>query len=332
MTKAILTYKPENVLKAIYEEKDSKLIVKELVKFFQERIEYDKGNYELKEMEINAFIQIVWILESVQQVKQIEWNYEISFEGLQLFLVENNIDDYKLVLDKEGDCQNTLKAALRMGVKNVSEEDSKANFGIRISDMSESLRSSNTTEKPEKRLLRKEWFMVNDAQLNLYKKLYHITCELNNAWYKSYAGVYADDLVSFVALLKYMKQVDNAKDMQNRELEMQPEYFNAFVCQMLGDRYKTMSETLPVEVISDESEEYFFNNRGGKIYFDIGYHRSGVPLVTIDMKTEIQCYVLPDELTDWALTVIKMSNEGMKRFPAEVIFSEKNGRYVANIL
>lgn len=282
---------------------------------------------------------------------------------MQLFLVENNIDDYKLVLDKEGDCQNTLKAALRMGVKNVSEEDSKANFGIRISDMlagviarmmkslSESLRSSNTTEKPEKRLLRKEWFMVNDAQLNLYKKLYHITCELNNAWYKSYAGVYADDLVSFVALLKYMKQVDNAKDMQNRELEMQPEYFNAFVCQMLGDRYKTMSETLPVEVISDESEEYFFNNRGGKIYFDIkkqpvlhiegsmrykvlsvGYHRSGVPLVTIDMKTEIQCYVLPDELTDWALTVIKMSNEGMKRFPAEVIFSEKNGRYVANIL
>ena len=55
-------------------------------------------------------------------------------------------------------------------------------------------------------------------------------------------------------------------------------------------------------------------------------------MVTIDMKTEIQCYVLPDELTDWALTVIKMSNEGMKRFPAEVIFSEKNGRYVANIL
>ena len=135
MTKAILTYKPESVLKAIYEETDSKLIVKELVKFFQERIEYDKGNYELKEMEINAFIQIVWILESVQQVKQIEWNYEISFEGLQLFLVEKNIDDYKLVLDKEGYCQNTLKAALRMGVQNVSEEDSKANFGIRISDM-----------------------------------------------------------------------------------------------------------------------------------------------------------------------------------------------------
>ena len=250
-----------------------------------------------------------------------------------------------------------------MGVKNVSEEDSKANFGIRISDMlagviarmmkslSESLRSTDTTEEPKKRLLSKEWFMVNDAQLNLYKKLYRIICELNNAWYKSYAGVYADDLVSFVALLNYMKQVDNAEDMQNRELEMQPEYFNAFVCQMLGDRYKTMSGTLPVEVISDESEEYFFNNRGGKIYFDIkkqpvlhieggmrykvlsvGYHRSGVPLVTIDMKTEIQCYVLPDELTDWALTVIKMSNEGMKRFPAEVIFFEKNGRYVANIL
>ena len=51
MTKAILAYKPESVLKAIYEETDSKLIVKELVKFFQERIEYDKENYELKELE-----------------------------------------------------------------------------------------------------------------------------------------------------------------------------------------------------------------------------------------------------------------------------------------
>ena len=148
-----------------------------------------------------------------------------------------------------------------------------------------------------------------------------------------------------------MNQINNEDDMRNRELEMQPEYFNTCVCQMLDDRYKAMSDTLPVEVISDESEEYFFNNRGGKIYFDIkkqpalhvtgsmrykvlsvGYHCSGVPLVTIDMKTGIQCYVLPNELTAWALTVIKMSNEGMNLFPAEVIFSEKNGRYFADIL
>lgn len=48
LTKAILAYKPENVLKSIYEQESSERIVKEIIKFLNERIDYDMGNIELK--------------------------------------------------------------------------------------------------------------------------------------------------------------------------------------------------------------------------------------------------------------------------------------------
>lgn len=74
-------------------------------------------------------------MNSVQKVKQVEWNYEIPFVGFQLFLEEKNIENYTMILDKEGDCQNTLKAAEKINIKNISEGDSKDYFGIRMSDM-----------------------------------------------------------------------------------------------------------------------------------------------------------------------------------------------------
>ena len=55
LTKAILAYKPENVLKSIYEQESSESIVKEIIKFLNERIDYDIGNIELKEREISTF-------------------------------------------------------------------------------------------------------------------------------------------------------------------------------------------------------------------------------------------------------------------------------------
>lgn len=65
----------------------------------------------LKKEKSALFKQLIFLLNSVQKVKQVEWNYEIPFVGFQLFLEEKNIENYTMILDKEGDCQNTLKAA-----------------------------------------------------------------------------------------------------------------------------------------------------------------------------------------------------------------------------
>ena len=44
------------------------------------------------------------------------------------------------------------------------------------------------------------------------------------------------------------------------------------------------------------------------------------------------CYRLPQELSDWAYTVIGIANMGENLFPAQVTFSKINGRYYADIL
>ena len=356
--KAILKYRPEAVLNSIYNKPYE--LVDELRKFFLKKIEQDKQNVELKKLEIEAFEEIVVCLDEVQPLKRIDWDYEIAFHGYQLFLSENHIKDYTLVLDKEGEQQNTLKAAKKEGIKNVVEENSKDQIGIRMADMlsgilskmmkslSEALLPGEKEGRPEKKMLDQKWFSANTAQISLYKKLYHIITELNNTWYKSFAGIYADDLVFFMALLEYMSCYFDAK---NAQLEMQAEYFNTFACQRLKNRFERMSNKLPVAPIPDLDKEYFLNRRGGKIYFDIkkqpllkitvskkykilsvGWHKAGVPIATISENKKITSYVLPDSLNEWAEMVIGWANMGMNLFPADVIFSEKGGKYYAEIL
>ena len=227
------------------------------------------GNIELKEREISTFKQLIFLLNSVQKVKQVEWNYEIPFVGFQLFLEEKNIENYTMILDKEGDCQKTLKAAEKINIKNISEGDSKDYFGIRMSDMlvglitkmmkslSDALRTDSTTEKPVKKLLGEQWFVLNEKQLSLYKKMYYIILKLNDAWYKSFAGIYADDLIAFIGLLEYMNQYDCIEDMKKQDEKMQSEYFNTCVCQRLDNHFRNIAGEVSLDQILGDEEDTF---------------------------------------------------------------------------
>ena len=64
----------------------------------------------------------------------------------------------------------------------------------------------------------------------------------------------------------------------------------------------------------------------------VGWHKAGVPIATISENKKITSYVLPDSLNEWAEMVIGWANMGMNLFPADVIFSEKGGKYYAEIL
>ena len=91
-------------------------------------------------------------------------------------------------------------------MKNCEEADSIDHFGIRMADMLvgiigklmkslyHSLTPTQDSPRIAKTLLSKEWFRLTDGQLQLYKQLYHIVFEINNDWYKVYAGNYSDDL------------------------------------------------------------------------------------------------------------------------------------------
>lgn len=360
IVKAILTYRPTEVINSIYAEPEE--FVSSLIDFFTQRIELNKSNIVLKEAENNAFENILMILQDVEPPTSINWDYHMSFVGFSSLLKSKRIADYSLTIDKEGNSK-THDAAIEVGIVNCTEVDSKEHFGLRIADMLagivgkmmkslyHSLRNESNNATVTKTLLDKSWFKVSEEQLCLYKKLHHILLEINNDWYKIYAGNYSDDLISLLALLDYMNHFKSADEIQ-KDFDMHPEYCNACMCRRLEEHFNRIHSKMPVEPVVPETEEYFRNSRGAKVYFDInkqpklqleygekklhvlsvGRSKEGIPLVTIASEPENLCLRLPYQLDDWVIWAVGMAMQGEKRFPADVIFSKTNDGYYADIL
>lgn len=360
--KAINIYRPQNVIEAIY--KEPQIFVKELRSFFEDRIIKNQTNSILKEHENQAFEEILILLGDTEVPETLDWEYFAPFDGFKKLLTEMNIVNYKLMIDREGEEAHTLNSAIYVGLQNVTEEDSKEYVGLRMADMlaglisrlMQSLKISLTGDykdgKIKKTLLDSGWFALNQKQLDLYKKIYQVICENNDYWYKSYAGIYSDDLVAFVALLQFMNHFSDAEEIRSSNIEMQPEYYNAFVCERLNERYKIMGNKLPIAPIASDDKDYFYNQRDAKVYKDInkqpmlplhsgqnefyvlsvGFSQNGTPLVTISDNEKPKCYRLPDEYGDWTMTVVGLANRGERLFPSKVLFSLIDGRYLVDIL
>ena len=135
---------------------------------------------------------------------------------------------------------------------------------------------------------------------------------------------------------------------------MHGEYFNACACEALEQDYQRKRNKLPVEPIppSHIKKNYYLNQRGAKVYYDIqnqpvllipngsikynvlsvGFEKNMVPLVTIEEHGLPVCYRIPMQLSEWAFTVVAMANMGSKLFPSEVVFTQRQGKYCADIL
>lgn len=246
-----------------------------------DQITLNHSNGVLKKHENQAFEEILIFINDTEFPESLDWTYFAPFDGFGKLLLGAQIDDYRLIIDHEGDASHTLNSAKYVGLQNVSEEDSMDYVGIRMADMFAGLISKLMQSlklaligdykdgEIKKILLDSGWFALNQRQLDLYKKLYRVICENNDYWYKSYAGIYSDDLVSFVALLQFMNHFENIDQIHNSGLDMQPKHYNAFVCERLQDRYRIMRNKLPFEPIVDDGQEYFYNQRGAKVYKDI---------------------------------------------------------------
>lgn len=364
ITKALVVYRPQKIIKCIYESPED--FLEELKNFFQERIECNKNNPKLKHKETEAFQQILFILNDISDALEIDWNYHLSFDGFKKYLTEKNISNYNLIIDKEGNNEEkskTLKAAREIGLDNSEEADSTEYPGLRIADMMagiiskllkglcDSLRYQSLDESTNKKILDTSWFCLNEIQFGLYKKLYRLICEWQPAWYKSYSGIYSDDLVVLISLLNFMNHFESVEQIQV-DLDKQGEYFNAFACDQLERYFNRRRCKLPIEPVVPFDEESYLNQRGGKVYFDsrkqpllplhedfqtfdvlsVGMDQKFTPTVTI-LKDEVsECFQLPNELSEWVYRVIGMAAMGMNPFPAKVVFFKINERYCAAIL
>lgn len=101
--------------------------------------------------------------------------------------------------------------------------------------------SIDYTNGIKKILLGKKWFFVNDRQFQLYKQLNKIICENNDYWYKSYAGIYVDDMVMLVAFLRFMNKFKNKDEIKQRNIEELQEQFNAYACARLDEHFRLIA-------------------------------------------------------------------------------------------
>lgn len=362
--KALVMYRPLGIIKCLYDSPQE--FVERLKEFFIDRIEHNKVNPELKWAETRAFKEILLVLDDISVNPELVWDYHVSFDGFKKYLVEKGIQYYTLIIDKEGKDEGeskTLKAAKEIGLDNSSEGNSTKYPGLRMADMMagiisklmkalcDSLRYHSLGEGTNKKILNIGWFSLSEVQLELYKKLYRIICEWQPAWYKSYSGIYSDDLVVFNALLNFMYHFESV-DQIRTDIDMQGECFNAFACEQLARSFDRRSCKLPIEPVSPYDQESYLNPRGGRIYFDskkqpllplekdnqtfevlsVGVDQRLTPLVTILQNGKPECYRLPNELSEWACNAVGIAAMGMNFFPTKITFVKIDGKYYAQIL
>lgn len=131
--KAINVYQPQNVIEAIY--KEPQIFVNELWSFLEDRIIKNQTNNILKEHENKAFEEILVLLDDTKALETLDWAYFAPFAGFKKLLIEMNIVNYRLMIDREGEEAHTLNAAINEGLQNVTEEDSREYVGLRMADM-----------------------------------------------------------------------------------------------------------------------------------------------------------------------------------------------------
>lgn len=360
--KAIVSYQPEEIILGMY--KNTGELVQLLKTFFKKRINANKTNPNLKKYETLTFKQILKLLDDINVNFDINWNYDIAFHGFKKYLIEKNIFNYSLFLDREGDESNTLKAAKQVGLTSVTEVDSKEITGIRMADMlvgiiskllkslHEELRYDSIEDGLNKKILGEDWFNLNEQQLLLYKKLTYIICKVNNAWYKSFCGIYSDDFILLVSLLNYMSSFDTVNEIKAVDKKMHGEHFNAYACKELESYFVRMGSRLPIDPIPGGEKDYFYNQRGAKEFFNsskqpllkinevskifnvlsVGVSNDGNAMITVSDNKNFLCYRLPNELFEWAMTCVAFANVGDNVFPSKVKFTKNGDSYCADIL
>lgn len=363
ITKALVTYRPENVIKAISESPDT--FVESLKMFFNERIQKNI-QHNIRPLETNAFNEIITVLDSISSEVIISWDYKMTFEGFAKYLNEQGIDNYKIILDNEGNegqDSRTCTAAKSVGLMNVEEKNSKDVFGLRMADMMVGIITKlmkhlsinlhkDYGETVELRFLDPKWFALSNEQLQLYLKMNKIICENDKAWYKSYIGLYPDDFIVFIALLKFIND-EKTKQLMLNNLEILPRCFNDYSCQCISDYFKRLKVKIPIDPIPNTKKDYYYNQSGAKVYFDIkkqpllniekgcnklykvlstGIERNGIPVITVFENENYFCYRLPNELCGWSRYLLSLSILGNNLLPSDVLFSNVDGNYTADIL
>ena len=339
MAKSLCVYHPKSVLESIENNIDE--FITKFKNFLEKRISLNtRINGQSEE---NAFKEMIEILNSINKDIKLEWNYTFSFDGFKKYTEELKLKNISLLIDKEG-IGTTKNAAIKSGIKNVKEEDSKVSFGIRcadllagfLSNMINSIELSIAYEEDsatrDESLLPKEWFdKLPKNSFNLYKKMYQIFIDLNNSWYKYYCSLYADCFILFISLLTHIEEYDTYEKYKDDSIEHHQNRVNTILYYKLKEYHEKIDKKYNVETIDVDDKDYYFNQKGAKCFYDYKKHSFldmpilgknkkifvlsvgffgnkdnpfSTPCITISEDGKPICYLLPMELYDWAMECV----------------------------
>ncbi len=345
LAKSINIYKPIEVITSI-ENKDEDLITK-LINFYKNRILLNQKNILLKKQENNTFKQLLMVLLEVNTNVKLDWEYNETFELLKNEMIKDN-DKYSLILDKEG-TGKTLSTAEQCGIKNVKEDDSCNQYGLRCADMiagiigkllkaiDSNINEISYDEKLERKLLSKEFFNMNENQYKLYLKLYKLI-KMGNLKILS-TSYYKDSLIILKTLINYIASYNEFSKFKLKNQEEHKNLFDKKVMQEIYEYIKMMPNKLPLIEV-DLSEDYHIGNHGEKIYkninrhdyldlskseqiyhvLNVGIRPNGDATITIEIGNKAKCFRLPNKMKNWAMEKVILANTGVNLFPAKINF------------
>jgi len=193
---------------------------------------------------------------------------------------------------------------------------------------------------------------VDEAEV--YKKLKKVIIEQHKVWYKTYCGNYSDDFLYFICILNYFSRFCDIEEFNKLTPEQHQNNLNDLAVKSLGERFEVLRHKLPIEKIRVEEDGVYYNKQGAKCYVDYKRYKMlpieankrkkfsvlsvGMlgkmekPCVTILENDVPICYLLPDELTEWAIMVITIADMGQNLFPSFVEFGIIDKRFYAEIL
>lgn len=249
IVKSVNVYRPKDVLKALFEEND--MLLEELIKFFRRKL-LENENNPIKVLENQFFEECIIILEKISGENiNFKWKYNNIFIGFKKLVKELNLNDVRIVIDKEGNPKdNTAMACKKEGFKDVIEKDSKNSITLRCTDLMcgfiskmmralyEDTKTSDGEEYKERKILDKKWFEINEEQFYVYKNIAKYFKKYSMYYWNTYISIYFDSFFQFIGFIYYFDGFDNFESFNNIDSVDHRESYNGFIVNHMNGKFK----------------------------------------------------------------------------------------------
>ena len=248
LIKFLNSYKNKMLISIFFvENSDTQTIVDEINSLLTEVLENIKG-VERKTREEVALRRVQDILNrsiiASQSKEKYQWDYDIAFQGLLLFLKELKIKPnlVTLYVDRE---ELTEQSARKIPFHNVISANSNDYEGIRIADilcsfLGRLIKSiedeyNEDWDDPktkslldERRILAKEWFELTQEQFSLYILVSDIFYNRKDIYWTIQTGLYWGKFGTAMSLIYYFREYHYFSDYKKYSSKEHREFFNTF--------------------------------------------------------------------------------------------------------